>query len=376
MTELKKKYEGSVRVVFMHSPMPGHKDAVPAARAAQAAHMQGKFWEYHDLLWEDPKALTSEDLERHAKALGLDIEKWKKDRDSKEVGELVDRNFAMANALGQSGRPAFLINGEEIKGAQPIEKFSEIIDRQIALGDKLLEKGIPAEKVHAVITRKVLDGKYFKYVLMGEIPPSSKAQEEKPQPPLEKQVQPIEIGAAPRKGEGNEVVIVEWSDFECPYCSKVVPLLDEVLEHYGPQRASLVFKQYPLSFHKQAQLAAEASLAAHAQGKFWEMYHKLFDNQKALTRADLERFAQEIGLDMVRFNKELDEGTWKAQVQAEMAEGSRFGVRGTPTMFVGGRRYNGPRDAAGMIKVIDEELLGKKASAPAAAPAAAPATAP
>jgi protein-disulfide isomerase len=358
VTEIKEKYKDDVRVVFMHSPMPGHKDAVPAAKASQAAHMQGKFWEYHDVLWENNQAMSQEDLEGYAKELGLDMEKFKKDMASKEVAALIDRNFAVANALGQSGRPAFLINGEVIKGAQPIEKFAEIIDRQIAFADKLIEKGVPKEKVHAIATRKIADGKYLKHVINGDAPAVAKAPE--PKLDLEKRVYPLEIGTSARKGEGNEIVITEWSDFECPYCSKVVPVLDEVIKHYGTERASLVFKQYPLSFHKQAEIAAEAALAAKAQGKFWEMYYKLFENNKALTRADLERYAQGIGLDMTRFNKELDEGVWKSQIQEEMAAGGKAGVRGTPSIFVNGRRYNGPRDAAGMIKVIDEKLLGKK----------------
>ncbi|MFH1529514.1 MAG: thioredoxin domain-containing protein [Pseudomonadota bacterium] len=192
----------------------------------------------------------------------------------------------------------------------------------------------------------------------GETPAVVKAEE--PKPPLEKRAFDLEIGNSPRKGDGNEIVITEWSDFECPYCSRVVPGLDAVLEHYGPERASLVFKQYPLSFHKSAQIAAEASLAAKAQGKFWEMYHKNFEHQKALTRTDLERYAQEIGLDMARFNKELDEGTWKSQIQDEIAGGGKVGVRGTPSIFINGRRYNGPTEAEAMIKIIDEKLLGKK----------------
>jgi len=360
VTEIKEKYKGDVRVVFMHSPMPGHKDAVPAAKASQAAHMQGRFWEYHDVLWENNKAISAEDLEAYAKEVGLDVARWKKDMASKEVAAVVDRNFAIASALGQTGRPAFLINGEVIKGAQPIDKFAEIIDRQLAFADKLIEKGVPRDKIHAVATRKVADGKYLKFVVNGDAPPSSKPKKQKPKPPLDKRAHALDIGNSPRKGQGNEIVITEWSDYQCPYCSKVVPVLDEVIEHYGKERASLVFKQYPLSFHKQAELAAEASLAAKAQGRFWEMYYKLFENGKALQRTDLERYAQGIGLDMARFNKELDEGTWKSQIQAEMAEGGKAGVRGTPSIFVNGRRYNGPRDAKGMIKVIDEKLLGKK----------------
>jgi protein-disulfide isomerase len=163
-----------------------------------------------------------------------------------------------------------------------------------------------------------------------------------------------------RIGEGNEIVITEFSDFECPFCSRVVTMLDDVVKHYGPNRASMVFKNFPLSFHKKAGLAAEAVLAANAQGKFEGMYHKLFDNQKALERTDLEKYAQEIGLNLDRFKSDLDNGTFKKAVEADMALGQKVGVGGTPTIYINGRLYNGERTAEDMIKVIDQKILGKK----------------
>jgi len=139
----------------------------------------------------------------------------------------------------------------------------------------------------------------------------------------------------------------------------VGPLLEEVLKHYGDD-ATLVFKHFPLGFHKQAQLAAEASMAANAQGKFWEYHDVLFQNTKALARTDLENYASQLGLDMDKFNEALDSGTYKERVQEDMALGQGAGVRGTPSIYVNGRKYDGPREGPKMIEIIDKQILKKK----------------
>ena len=102
-------------------------------------------------------------------------------------------------------------------------------------------------------------------------------------------------------------------------------------------------------------------MAAHAQGKFWEFHDLMFQNQKALGRTELESYAQQVGLDMDKFKNALDGGLYKERVQEDMKTGQTGGVRGTPSTFVNGRKYEGPRDAPGMIKVIDEEIFKKKA---------------
>jgi len=140
----------------------------------------------------------------------------------------------------------------------------------------------------------------------------------------------------------------------------VGPLVEEVVRHYGEKKASVVFKHFPLGFHDHAKLAAEASMAAHAQNKFWEYIDLLFRNQRQLERPSLEAYAQKLGLDMGRFNRALDEGLYKERVEEDMKVCQGAGVRGTPTIFVNGRKYEGPREAKGMIELIDKEILKKK----------------
>jgi protein-disulfide isomerase len=128
---------------------------------------------------------------------------------------------------------------------------------------------------------------------------------------------------------------------------------------YGDELA-IVFKHFPLDFHKDAALAAEASLAAGEQGKFWGFHDILFDNQKSLQRPQLERYAELMGLDMEKFKAALDNRTFKAKVEADMTEGRKAGVRGTPSIFVNGRRLNASWQNPDALKAsIDRDLLGR-----------------
>jgi protein-disulfide isomerase len=180
---------------------------------------------------------------------------------------------------------------------------------------------------------------------------------EPPKPPAErKQV----AATGPAKGpEGAPVTIVEFSDFQCPFCSRAIGTVDEVLKAY-PDKVRLVFRQFPLEFHKQAPKAAEASLCAHDQGKFWEMHDKLFANQKALEVPALKGYAKELGLDAAKFDKCLDSGEKAATVQADMADGQKVGVNGTPAFFINGILLSGAQPFEEFKSVIDAELQAKK----------------
>ncbi len=145
------------------------------------------------------------------------------------------------------------------------------------------------------------------------------------------------------------IVIVEFSDFQCPYCSMAANAVNEV-------KVRFVFRQFPLSFHPDAHLAAQASLAAGEQGKFWEFHDKLFANQKALTRGDLEKYAEELELDMTKFRAALDDATHEQKVNADMKLASDVYVDGTPTMFLNGKRVANATEFAGLKAQIEAEL--------------------
>ena len=124
-----------------------------------------------------------------------------------------------------------------------------------------------------------------------------------------------------------------------------------------------MWKNYPLPFHNNAEPAAEAAMAAAAQGKFWEMHDKLFENNTALDRPNLEKYAQELGLNMAKFKADLDSNKYKSVIEAETKEGQAVGVNGTPAVFINGRKINGAYPFETFKKITDEELAKKSAAA-------------
>jgi protein-disulfide isomerase len=166
----------------------------------------------------------------------------------------------------------------------------------------------------------------------------------------------VEAAGSPAKGpEDAEVTIVAFSDFQCPFCSRVNPTLDKVLETYGDS-VRLVFRQFPLGIHPQARKASEAALCAHEQGKFWEMHDALFADQRNLAVPALKEKAASLGLDAGVFDACLDEGKFEAKVEEDFEAGRRAGVSGTPAMFINGRFLSGAQPYEEFAKIIDDEL--------------------
>ncbi|MCY1021041.1 DsbA family protein [Pyxidicoccus sp. MSG2] len=161
---------------------------------------------------------------------------------------------------------------------------------------------------------------------------------------------------APSIGARDARVTVEvWSDFQCPYCARGATIIDGLREKYGNQ-VRIVFRHQPLPMHANAKLAAVASMAAHEQGKFWEMHDVLFDNQRSLDRASLEGYAKGLGLDLGRFRQALDSATLANYVDADTVEAQKRGIAGTPTFFINGKSVMGARPLADFTQLVDAEL--------------------
>jgi protein-disulfide isomerase len=167
---------------------------------------------------------------------------------------------------------------------------------------------------------------------------------------------PIPTLGSPVMGPANaRITLVEFSDFQCPYCSKAVTQISATLKTY-PNDVRLIFKQYPLDFHPQASISAAAALAAHQQGKFWPMHDVMFANRSKLSRVSILAWAQEIGLDMKRFTADLDSDATKKAILRDQADGDKAGVEGTPTVFLNGQKYNGDLAPDAIKPVIEGEL--------------------
>jgi len=160
----------------------------------------------------------------------------------------------------------------------------------------------------------------------------------------------------PSRGPTNApVTIVEFSDFQCPYCGREYPVIERLMKEYDG-KLRLVFRHYPLDFHPFAQKAAEAGACAQDQGKFWELHDKMFTNQGKLAVADLKGYAKSLGMDAPKFDKCLDSGEKKALVDDDLKAGSAAGVNGTPAFFINGIFVNGAQPYEHMKQAVDREL--------------------
>jgi len=337
--QVQEAYGDKVRVVMKQLPLENmHPNARPAAMAALAAGEQGKYWEMHEKLFENIRALDDASLQQKAKDLGLNVDKFNKDRQDPRLKAVVDADLKLASSLGVTGTPGFFINGRKLGGAYPFEVFKTVVDEELAKAEAMVKAGTPANQVYAKIMEKGVTA-----------PPAPAA------PPA--QFAKVDVPSdSPSFGPATaKVTIVEWSDFQCPYCSRAVPVIKQIKDAYG-NNVRFVFRHQPLrSIHPQAQLAAEASMAAHEQGKFWEMHDLMFANARALDRASLEKYAEQVGLNVSKFKAALDSGKYTARVDADSKAGTSFGAGGTPTFFINGRKQIGANFAA-MKTMIDAEL--------------------
>jgi protein-disulfide isomerase len=167
--------------------------------------------------------------------------------------------------------------------------------------------------------------------------------------------------SAPTKGAAKaKVVIQEFSDFQCPFCSRVIPTLDQLMKEYG-DKVQIVWRDYPLPFHQNAQPAAQAAREVFVQKgdkAFWAYHDLLFQNQQALSRADLEKYAEQVGgIDMKSFKAALDSGKHKAAVDADMNAVTKAGAQiGTPSFFINGKLLQGAQPYAAFKAAVDAAL--------------------
>lgn len=184
----------------------------------------------------------------------------------------------------------------------------------------------------------------------------------RPQGPDTSKTYAVAVGDAAIKGNKDAwVTVVAWSDFQCPFCSRVVPTLKQIEETYKSD-VRVAFKHNPLGFHQRAMPAALAAECANEQGKFWPMHDALFANQQKLEDADLEGYAKQSGLDMGRFKSCYSSQKYKSRIEEQQRQGMALGARGTPAFFINGRFLSGAQPFPAFQALIDEELKKAKAS--------------
>jgi protein-disulfide isomerase len=336
-------YGDKVRIVWKDEALPMHPRAVPAANLAREARAQKGdkgFWDAHDALFESAPKLEDADLEAVAGKLGLDVGKAMAAVKDKKYQKEIDADGDTADDFQASGTPHFFINGRRLVGAQPFEKMKPIIDEEIKKAQDLIAKGTPAAKVYDELTK---DGK-------GAPEPEKK---NVPAPPKD----------APSKGAANaKVVIQQFSDFQCPFCSRVEGTVGEIMKNYG-DKVKIVWRDKPLPMHPDAPLASEAAREAFKQkgaAGFWKMHETMFAHQKELKRENLEKYAEEQGLDLAKFKAALDSHVHKATVDAESKVADEAQISGTPAFVINGYFINGAQPYPKFKKIIERALAEAK----------------
>ncbi|MBK6580723.1 MAG: thioredoxin domain-containing protein [Sandaracinaceae bacterium] len=359
--QLMRAYPTQLRVVWRNLPLAFHPNAMPAAEAAMEAFAQGgdrAFWQMHDLLFEHQRDLTRETLDRLAAQVGLDTQRFQAAMDSHAHQDAIEADMALAEQIGAQGTPNSFLNGVQVTGAQPYGSFVEVMDAELAHAQRLVRAGTPQGEVYAAVTR---DG-------LTEVPPPPDAPE--PEYPAPAQPDPAAVyrvpldGRLPQRGPSNALVtVVVFSDFQCPFCSRVEPTFTRLLDTYG-RDLRVVWMNNPLAFHQNALPAAIAAMEAFQQGgdeMFWALHGKLFENSNDLTRETIERLAQEVGLDMGQLRAALDQREHEQVILAQQALAVSLGAAGTPSSFINGRNLRGAQPYEAFVVVVEEELTKARA---------------
>ncbi len=327
ITQIKADYADKVEIVFKNFPLESiHPNAFNAAMAAECARDQGKFWEMHDKLFANQGTLEIDNLKKYAADVGVNTAKFNTCLDTKATEARVRADIAEATAKGVQGTPSFWMKDELFVGAQPYANFKTKIDEK-------------------------LSGK-----------PAAPAAAQQPQAPAPGTKVNVAAGRYVKGSATAKVELVHFSDYQCPYCKRFYEQNEAQLEteYVKTGKVKITFRNYPLPFHQNAQVAAEAAECAGLQGKFWEFHDVLFTKGNGdgtgLDAASLKQYAADLKLDTTKFGACLDNGETKSIVTKDAADGQTAGVSGTPTTFVNGVAVVGAVPYTDLKAAIDAAL--------------------
>jgi protein-disulfide isomerase len=353
---LRETYPTDVRVVIKQFPLAMHQRARIAARAMLAAEVQGRGAAMHGLLFENAGKLDDATLQDLAlRAQVPDLPRFWADVQDGFGDTQIDADIGLGQKLGVTSTPSFFVNGVAQRGAKTAEQLEEIYVAELETIDRMLAAGAARPEVYAALmhsakpTREVAK------------PADAKPSEPKPGKPDPAEHYAVPVDGRPTLGPDDALVtIIEFADFECPYCRKVQPTLDAIVQRYG-SNVRVVFRQMPLPMHKNAEQAALASLAAHRQGKFWEMHALLFAAAEAKTLGNYDDLAKQLGLDVEKFRRDMADSALADMIDDDEKVAKQFGSGGTPAFFINGRFLSGAQSQSSFEALIDEELAAAAA---------------
>lgn len=326
-------YAKDVRLVFKHYPLPNHANAEPAAKASVAAQKQGKFWEFHDLMFQNQRALGPTDLQGYGETLGLDAPAFAAATAAKRTAVVVNEHFVQGRVLEVSTTPTLFVNGRMIAGAKPAAELRAIFDEEIAAAKKMLAAGVKREQLYARIMQQATPG-------AGKRPNRDPTHRRGEASKRTNYGLSVAAHNPVRGPAGALVTIVEYSALNCDACATIEPHLD-ALRHKYPADVRVVWRHFPEA-SPAALRAAQAGAAAHRQGKFWELHDKMLANTAALQGETVAKtvasWAAGLGLDQAKLVADISSDDVDRQIRIDVAVANK--VRGTapaPFLWVNGR---------------------------------------
>lgn len=341
-------YPREVRLVWKNRPIPDHPEGMLAAEAALAAAQQGKFWPMHDLLFQRPRK-DRQTLDALAEQLALALPAFGKALDQRVYAAQVAADLTLADRVGVRDLPTVFLNGRPLTREQlTADLLKARVRAELQRVEGLLTQGMPRAGLYERLVGSGLAG----------IPEPTLSE----LPPLPAGRYYVEPGSSPVRGPAAApITLVLFADFQCPYCARFEGTVAQLRAHYG-DKLRIVWKDAPDAEHSDALGAHEAARAAGEQGRFWEMHDKIVANPYLLDRATMERYAEELGLELEKFRSALAEGRFRRAIQEDTEYGASLaGPAGTPIVFVNGRLLPGAYPLAVFRQIIDEELAQRQA---------------
>jgi protein-disulfide isomerase len=345
-----------LRIVWKNEPLPFHTNAKPAAEAAMGVFaLAGNdgFWKFHDLAFSNQSSLNEDSYVTWGKSAGVkDLVAFRAGLDSHRWAAKVEADHEAGKAAGVNGTPSFFINGTYFSGARPFDDFKKSVDTELAKAEAKVASGTPKSRVYVETSKENWKAPT----------PSGK-----PEPSTEdsKAVFKVPVGSSPVRGEPNALVtIVEFSDFQCPFCGRVEPTLKAVRDKYG-DKVRVVWKNEPLSFHAAAEPAAQAALEVRAERgdrAFWDVHDRLFASQKDLMSGGspdvdaIVKIAVDAGASAEKVRNAIATHAHKSEIDADQALADSVKATGTPHFFVNGRRLVGAQPEEKFDAMVDEEM--------------------
>jgi protein-disulfide isomerase len=347
----------TVRIVWKNSPLPFHPNARPAAEAAAgvfAVAGNDAFWKFHDAALHDQGSLGPKSYEQWASDAGVaDLGALRSGLERHVWASAVDKDADLARDLGASGTPTFFVNGLPLTGALPFPTFQVLIDEQVLAAKAKIAAGTPRDRLYTELAK---DNR-ARLAARGNDSDDSDSDDDDSAD--SKTIYKVPVGKSATRGPpAAPVTLVEFADYECPFCARVEPTMKALRDEYG-DKLRVVFKDMPLPFHPRAEPAAEAALEVRAEkgdAAFWAMHDELLAGPADLSDETLVQLAARFGARAESVKKAIANHTHRTSIEEDEDLAEDVEANGTPHFFVNGQRLVGAQPKEKFKAVIEEQM--------------------